>query len=172
MKIPTLHTERTLLRPFSMKDLKALATIFAKPDVMKFMPGGRPRSLEETETTLKATLQHWFDHGFGWWAIEEKQDHALLGWCGLSYLDGTKEVELLYLVDQPYWGRGFARETARASLDYGFNQLGLKSIAAVAVPENLASRRVMEKLGMQYRGPKHCYNSDLAYYSITAEEFV
>jgi RimJ/RimL family protein N-acetyltransferase len=171
MKIPEIETKRTLLRAFSPDDLDDLATIFSKPSVMRYMPGGRPRSREQTEETIRATLRHWEEHGFGWWAVISKEGQQLIGWCGLARLDSGSEVEVLYLLDEPYWGNGLASETARAALRYGFEELGLKQIAAVAVPENIRSRRVMERVGMVYEKVGRYHGSDLAYYVVRREEF-
>lgn len=172
MTIPRIETERTFLRAFNNNDLDDLAAIFSDADVMRFMPGGKPRSREQTLNSLNSIQKHWDEHGFGWWAVViDKLEQKLAGWCGLARLENTTQVELLYMFDKPYWGKGLATETAKASLRYGFEELNLKQIVALSVPENTASRRVMEKLGMNYEGLRHFHNSDLAYYSIDKDKF-
>ena len=85
------------------------------------------------------------------WAVGfHKEDSALIGWSGLSYLEDTGEVEIGYGLAKPYWGRGLASEAAAATIKYGFEQLGLPRIVAIASPDNITSRRVLEKLGMKF----------------------
>jgi len=168
---PSIETDRLILRPFELDDLDDLAAILADPDVTRYLPGGRPRTREQTEATLRFIIGHWEQRGFGWWAVNQKTGRELIGWCGLKLLDSTGEVEVLYLFARRHWGQGYATEAGTASLRYGFEELKLDRIIALAVPENAASRRVMEKIGMQYEKTAVHYNLDLACYSITRQAF-
>ncbi len=86
-------------------------------------------------------------------AIILKATGAFIGWCGLDHLDQTRmDPALFYLLQSSYWGKGLATEAARALLHYAFTQLNLASLHGGAAPDNLASKRVMEKIGMQYAG--------------------
>lgn len=86
-------------------------------------------------------------------AILPKDTDEIIGWCGLDHLDQTKaDPDLFYLLKSDYRGKGIATEAARALLDYAFTRLGLTSIHGGAAAENLASKRVMEKIGMKYQG--------------------
>jgi ribosomal-protein-alanine N-acetyltransferase len=171
MTPPTLETPRLILRPFVPGDLDGLAEILADPDVVRYLPGGAPRTREQSERTLNFIMEHWEQHGIGWWAVTLKATGELIGWCGLKLVETTGETEVLYMFAKTHWGRGHAIEAAQASLRYGFEELGLERIIAVAVPENTASRHVMEKLGMRYEGIALYYDSDLACYSIRREAF-
>jgi ribosomal-protein-alanine N-acetyltransferase len=91
----------------------------------------------------------WKQHGFGRWALIHKPDKKLIGWCGLAPLDKTDEIEIGYGIAKEYWGRGLTTEAAAATIRYGFEELKLNQIVAVAMPENIASRRIMEKIGMR-----------------------
>ena len=168
---PSIETDRLILRPFGLDDLDDLAAILADPDVTRYLPGGRPRTREQTETTLNFIIGHWQQHGFGWWAVNLKTGRELIGWCGLKLVDSTGEVEVLYLFARRHWGQGYATEAGAASLRYGFEALKLDRIIALAVPENAASRRVMEKMGMRYGKTAEYYNLELACYSITRAAF-
>jgi ribosomal-protein-alanine N-acetyltransferase len=95
-------------------------------------------------------VEHWTEHGFGPWVVIHKPDQQLIGHCGLRYWPGSSDIEVLYALDKHYWGQGLATEGARASLRYGFEHLHLERIMAAALVENQASRRVLEKIGMQY----------------------
>ena len=79
-----------------------------------------------------------------------KQDDLFIGFCGLKYLPEEDEVDLGYRFVKAYWGMGLATESGKAALDYGFNELGLKRIIALALADNVGSIRVMEKLGMRF----------------------
>jgi RimJ/RimL family protein N-acetyltransferase len=171
MTLPSIETRRLILRPFVPDDLDRLAVILSDPDVMRYLPGGSPRTREQTENTFKFTIAHWEQRGFGWWAVVNKANQELIGWCGLKLVETTGETEVLYMLARQHWGKGYATEAATASLRYGFEELGLDRIIAVAVPANIASRRVMEKMGMQYQGIAFYYNSDLACYAISREAF-
>jgi ribosomal-protein-alanine N-acetyltransferase len=87
------------------------------------------------------------------------------------FLEGTPEIELAYGLAKPYWGSGFATEAARACLRYGFAEMKLERIVAVVNPGNVASQRVLEKLGMKYTRDVHHYDADLMYYEISSTEY-
>jgi ribosomal-protein-alanine N-acetyltransferase len=104
-------------------------------------------------------------------AVVRKSDDVFIGWGGLQPLEETGETEVGYGFDKPYWGQGYATELAAAWLRYGFEEAKLARIVAVAIPENTASRHVMEKLGMRFERNATHYGSDCVFYSITREEF-
>jgi ribosomal-protein-alanine N-acetyltransferase len=120
---------------------------------------------------LNKYLAHWEQHGFGRWALIERQSKKLIGWCGLLYLDNTEEVEIGYGLAKVYWGKGLASEAAADTMKYGFEQLALARIVAITYPENLASQRVLEKLGMKYVMQARFYNTDVRYYAISRDEY-
>lgn len=144
-----LETDRLILRMFTLEDLDSLDQIFNNPDVMKYLgPQGEPMSKSETETALLSMIKHWERHGFGRWAVISKRDRSLIGCAGLRSFEGT--AELVFLIDKPYWGQGLATEIAVACLEFGFDKHKFKDIIAFARPENTASRKIMEKVGMQF----------------------
>ncbi len=151
---------------FTPDDLDALALITGDPEVMKYLGTSGARSREKTKKAIDAILRHWNEHGFGIWAVEHKADQRLIGWCGLQMLEKTPEVEVAYLLAQGYWNQGLATEAARAAIQYGFRELNLRRVVAIARPENVGSYRVMEKVGMKYERDAHFYNVDVVYYAI------
>ncbi len=109
------------------------------------MPPDRAR----VERLIAGQLQHWAEHGLGWWAVELRcATGELLGWNGLQYLPETDEVEVGFLLSRPHWGQGLATEGALAALRFGFETLGLSRIVGIVHPENAASQRVLEKAGL------------------------
>jgi ribosomal-protein-alanine N-acetyltransferase len=170
-RIPSLETARLILRPFTAGDLDDLAEILADPEVVRYLPGGQPKTRQQAEATLAYIANHWETRGFGWWAAVLKADNKLAGWCGLKVFENTPEVELLYLLAKAYWNQGLASEAARASLRYGFEELKLERVVAFAVAGNRASTRVMEKVGMQFEQTGRFYNLDGVCYALSRETF-
>jgi ribosomal-protein-alanine N-acetyltransferase len=142
-----LETERLALRGFRDEDLDPLAAWLADPEVVRHLPGP-PRSREQSARTLGFFMEHQERHGFSAWAMEERDTGRVLGWCGLAEFEQTGEVELLYCLGRGAWGRGLATEAARACVTCAREQVGLPRLIAAVVPENLASRAVLEKAGL------------------------
>ena len=168
---PEIATPRLYLRQFSMSDLNDLSLIRSDPDVMRFIGAGQPHSMDQVRKALENILSVWKQHGFGRWAVVHKQDKKLIGWCGLAFLDKTEEIEIGYGIAREHWGKGFTTEAAAATIRFGFEELNLNRIVAVAMPENTASRRVMEKIGMRYEKTGHWYEAELVYYVISQDEY-
>jgi ribosomal-protein-alanine N-acetyltransferase len=157
-----LETERLLLRPLSLEDVDALAPFFADADVMRYM-GGKTLTRDETEASI-ARMVGWSEaDGFGQLAVVRKDDGELLGRCGIliwetepwkplskAEADGETEIEIGYALGQAHWGRGYATEAATAVRDYAWTELGETRLIALIQHGNEASRRVAEKLGMEY----------------------
>lgn len=153
-----------------MDDLDALARIFSQPEVMKYLGlNGEALSRADTETALVSIIRHWEQHSFGRWAVVHKEHGKLIGYGGLRSFHNI--AELVYLLDRPYWGLGLATEIALASLMYGFVTRGFDPIIALAKPRNLASRRVMEKVGMKFEKEANYFNMDVVQYKITLAEY-
>jgi ribosomal-protein-alanine N-acetyltransferase len=169
--MPQIETTRLLLRHFTLDDLPAFAVIRANAEVMQHISTRRPQSVDEVRWVLQLIIRNWRDIGFDRWAVVDKANNRLLGWCGLNYLDDSEEVEIGYGIAREYWGLGLIPEAAQATLRYGFEELHLQKIVAVAFPENLASQRVMQKLGMHYVKTAPFIDGDLVYYAIYRDEF-
>ena len=110
-------------------------------------------------------------HGFGFWGVRERGGEELIGFCGLRYVEPGADVEILYGIDPPLWGRGYATEAARALLAWAFRETGLTRILAGADAPNRASFRVLEKLGMRYDGLRPTVAGDAACWVIERSEF-
>jgi RimJ/RimL family protein N-acetyltransferase len=149
--VTAVETGRLVLRPWTEADVDPLAAIFAEPAFWHY-PFGRGLTREETEQFLRRQLEHWATHGFGLWAAELKDGRRLIGYIGLALATWLPQVmpavEVGWRLHPDHWGRGLATEGGRASLGHGFGALALDRIIAIVMPENVASRRVMAKLGM------------------------
>src|SRR5215813_9418657 len=169
--MPQIETARLLLRHFTLDDLPAFSIIRANADVMQHISTRKPQSVDEVRWVIQVIIRNWREVGFDRWAIVEKTNNQLVGWCGLNYLEDSHEVEIGYGIAREHWGKGLIPEAARATLRYGFEELGLNKIVAVAFPENHASQRVMQKLGMRYVKIAPFYDGNLVYYEIHRHEF-
>ena len=164
-----IETPRLRLRQFTSDDLDDLSRLYSNPDLMRYVGRGI-KTRNETQKALLSLIEH-YEYGFGMWAVIHKADGKLIGRCGLCFLDKTPEVELGYLLDKSYWRRGLATEGSHASLKYGFEDVKLEKIVAIAKPENIASRRVMEKVGMKYEKDAYFYNTNVVYYAISRDVY-
>ncbi len=147
---PTLHLPRVMLRPFFLEDVDPLTRIQAESDVLRYFPRTTPPPREAVERDVHFQIEHWTRFGYGRWVIGFPPDGRLVGWCGLQYLPDTDEIEIGYLLAKPSWGQGLTTEAAVASQHWAFENLDLQELVAIIHPENRASIRVVEKLGMTF----------------------
>jgi RimJ/RimL family protein N-acetyltransferase len=169
--MPEIETLRLQLRHCTFADADDLARIRGDAEVMRFIGDRKPQSKEKVGELLREIIVHWQKHNFGRWAVINKADNQFIGICGFNYLNHTEEIEIGYLLAKSAWGKGLATEAAKACLRYGFEELQLEQIVAVAFPENIASRKVMEKLNMRYIKLEHLNEGLVAYYEIWRKEF-
>jgi [ribosomal protein S5]-alanine N-acetyltransferase len=148
MNIPVLETSRLILRAFEPEDVPVLHRIMNGPDVLRYFPPGGPPSYERVERGVTRFLQHWQTRGYGLWAVVEHASGALIGRSGLAFVEELQAVEIDFLFGNLYWGKGYASEAGRAVLDWGLAQHVFERLIGIVHPENTASRRVLEKLGL------------------------
>lgn len=171
MKTPTLTTARLTLRPFAEADVDPLHRILQEEGILRYFPKPEPPERERVERLIAHHLAHWQEHGYGRWAVEPRAESRLIGWCGLEYLPETGETEVGYLLSKAFWGRGLATEGARASVQYGFEHLGLETIVGITHPDNIASQRVLEKLGLSFTNCARYYGMDCFRYAVERSAF-
>ena len=163
MPLP-LRTERLLLRRPTLDDLDAWHAVYLDAEEVWY---GAPRSsIDENREKLIRQIAHHDERGFGFCAVELLDSGQLIGAAGLQHLDGGPEVEVGYRFLKEHWGRGYATESARASLAFGFDELGLERIVAVALESNIPSRRVLEKCGLKELGLTHVYGLEHVKYEL------
>jgi RimJ/RimL family protein N-acetyltransferase len=165
-----IETTRLLLRMFAPDDLDDLSLIFSDPDVVRHLGTGLPLRREETEQALSGIVKHWERHGFGRWAVVFKTTGKLIGYGGLRCFQETPE--LVYLLAKPYWGIGLATEMAQAALRYGFEAQQFERILGMAKVANIASQRVLEKIGMSFEKTATICEMEVACYSISRDAYL
>jgi RimJ/RimL family protein N-acetyltransferase len=144
--LPTLVTERLVLRPWRDDDVEPFAAMSADPEVMEHYPAVLSRA--ETYASIQRIRAHFAREGFGLWALEAPGTAPFVGFTGLARPGFIPVVEVGWRLARRYWGRGYATEAGRAAVAFGFADLALDEIVAFVVPGNLKSQRVMVRLGM------------------------
>jgi ribosomal-protein-alanine N-acetyltransferase len=166
-----LETARLRLRLFTPADLDRLCEMTRDPEVMRYIGHGHPISREQTLTNLNLIMSGFRRRGYGRWALERRDTGALIGYCGLSSKIPEVGVEVAYLLAREEWGRGFALEAGRASLRYGFETLGVGSIAGLALQGNERSCKVLERLGMKFVRNAQYYEFACAHYALARADW-
>ena len=149
-----LETERLRLRTWSPDDAADGFRIWSDPEVMRYVgTTGEPHAnVELTGAWMGRMIAHQEKHGFCFWAVVDKESEQLIGSCGLAYqLNGGLPIEFGYTLARDFWGRGLATEAAGAALRYVFENLPVTEIAASVDSRNVASRRVLEKIGFTFQ---------------------
>jgi RimJ/RimL family protein N-acetyltransferase len=146
-----LETERLILRQFHIFDEDAMGHVFGDPEVMLYGPGVQSEAW--IRDWLRDCLENYQKLGFGPWAVVQRISCTVVGYAGLFLLpdiDGQPEIEVGYRLARSHWGQGFATETVSAIRNYAFSVLCLPRLVALIDPQNTASIRVAEKVGMHY----------------------
>ncbi|WP_265427013.1 GNAT family N-acetyltransferase [Chryseobacterium sp. YIM B08800] len=149
-----LETKRLILRKLEEADYERLFLLDSNAEVMKYIGMPTLSKVEESKEVVKMIMQQYEDNGVGRLAVIEKESELLIGWSGLklntSEVNGHKNFyELGYRFLPEIWGKGYATESGKASLEYGFNDLKAEIIYAYAHCENLASNHILTKLGFE-----------------------
>lgn len=147
-QIPILRSAHLTLRPILPADTTSLHRIYQTDGVLQYFPNPSPPPLEKVERFVAYQQAHWEKYGYGNWAVTTAGNDEIIGWAGLQFLAETEETEVGYLLDKVHWGKGYATEAARASLDFGFASFAFPEIIALVHPDNTASLKVAAKCGM------------------------
>ncbi len=170
MKI--LETERLLLRQIHKDDYSDLFLMNSDPQIMRYVGDGSTRDQQQMGKELDMLISHYVrNQAPGIWATTLKNGNSFVGASGLVHYDNTTEVEVGYRFLKQYWNQGYATEASVGLLKYGFETLHLTKIVSSTHPDNIASRRVLEKIGMKYVDHRIQYGCEQAYYEIRAEDY-
>jgi RimJ/RimL family protein N-acetyltransferase len=161
-----LVTERLELRPMHHEDEAALHAIWSDPSTRAALRFDGEYTLAMTRRRIADKRAQQAFHGFAIWTAVERATGEVVGDCGLQVLEDGPDVEIGWRMAPDRRRRGYATEAARAALEVGFGTLGMDRIVAVTHPQNAASRRVMEKLGMTLVGPGFHYGGETVLYEL------
>ena len=149
------ETERLILREILPSDYEGMYELDSDKEVHKFL-GNKPlNNIEQSKQIIEFIREQYVTSGIGRWAVIEKSTNNFLGWTGLKLMkelvNNQKDYyDIGYRLIKKYWGKGFATESARASIEYGFEILKLKEIFGTVDKKNIASRNVLGKIGLKY----------------------
>jgi len=165
-----IETERLILRMFRESDTDAYAEMVSDPEVMRFL-GGQPVPRAEAWRNMAMMLGHWHLRGYGMWAVEEKASGEMVGRIGCWNPEGWPGLEVGWTLRRRFWGRGYATEAARASIDHAFKALDQTRVISLIAPDNVNSIRVAERLGEKPVGEWEVSGKKVIVYAVGREEF-
>lgn len=170
------ETPRLILREIDIHDAEGILLLDSDPDVHLYLPDNVIHTIEEAKEDIRNIRKQYVDFGIGRWALIEKASGAFIGWAGLKWNIGpennrTNFYDLGYRLIRKYWGKGYASEAAKISVDYGFNNMNLREIIGVADSRNLASIKILQKVGMKFVETFTEDDNLLHWYSIKKPDF-
>ena len=151
-----IETERLLLRDLRLTDLEGMFALDSDPEVHKFLGNKPVKTIDESRIILESVLKQYKERGIGRFAVIEKSSGDFVGWSGLRLnteynMNGfTKYYDVGYRLIKRFWGKGFATESGKASVDYAFNNMKLPEIYATTELGNQASHNALLKIGLHY----------------------
>jgi RimJ/RimL family protein N-acetyltransferase len=166
LTVPTLTTDRLLLRGFQPDDQEPLAAIQGDPEVLRYVGDGQPLSPAASWRSLAMHIGHWHLRGYGNWAVVERASGRMIGRAGLWYPQGWPGLEVGWLLARDQWGKGYATEAARAVVQHAFTALGADHLISIIRPANVASIRVAEKIGETYERTTRINGREAAIYGL------
>lgn len=144
-----LETNRLYLRELNSNDFENFYKLNLNPNVIKYTGNSAFKNLQEAKEFLE-NYQDYKLNGFGRWAVINKENNEFLGWCGLKYDKELDETDIGFRFFEDHWNKGYATESAKACINYGFEILKIKTIIGRAMKENIASIKVLEKIDLQF----------------------
>ncbi len=172
MQIPTIRTGSLVLRPLQEADAETLHRINQSEGVLTYFPNTAPPPLDRVQRFIAGQQKHWEQYGCGNWGVLPDGEARIAGWAGLQFLPELNETEVGFLLDRPFWGKGYATEAALASLRDGFERLDLDHIIALVHPDNTASLRVIAKCGLAYVETISLWGIELMRHVVKREDFI
>jgi ribosomal-protein-alanine N-acetyltransferase len=173
-----LETHRLGLKRFTANDYDWLVSLYSDHEVMRY--GGGVKTPEQVQAVMRARILDYYDAhpGLGAWQTVERTTGTPVGFHALNNIHGESIIQIGYFLLKPAWGRGYATEMARALLRYGFVELALPHIAGIAERENVASHRVLTKIGLHRNGerafphPSYAHAGPMPWFERTASDWI
>jgi ribosomal-protein-alanine N-acetyltransferase len=152
-EIPTLETERLILRKLSLNDANNIFEYASNTEVSKFLPWETHKTIEDTVAFLKLVEEQFVTLKFIVWGIELKRQKILIGTIALRNWDKADRcIDIGYVISKNYWNKGYATEAVKRVIKFGFEKLNANRVEAHCDENNTASYQVMEKARMKYEG--------------------
>lgn len=167
----TIETERLVLHPWKAADWTAFRPIATDPEVMRYITGGVPWTDELIQAFVARQMKLYEERGFCRWKLIEKNGGDLIGFCGVGIWRDAPDLEIGWWLARPPWGRGLATEAAATALRDVFERANLLRVISVARPANIASTRIMQKLGLRFEREFESEGVSLVEYAMTHAEY-
>ena len=165
------ETPRLFLRRFTEEDAPLIYKLNSDPEVLKYLHEPLLENEAQAKDILAKIIIPQYKINLGRWAIHTKDDYEFIGWCGLKQNKGSDIIDLGYRFLKTAWGKGYATEAAQYTLIYGMRELKIKSITGMAHFENIASLKVLEKIGMKYNKNEIVDGCPVKMYTISLPDF-
>ncbi len=166
-----IETARLQMRPCAAADAAPLHALWTQPDVRRYLWDDLVIARTTADEAVARSEADFAAHGFGHWMVRRRETDALVGGCGLRGMNDTGDVELLYALAPESWGQGYATEAARAVLAYAFTDLAYARVYGRTDTPNLASQRVLQRLGMTCEGETLHNDLPTTVYVLTRDAF-
>jgi RimJ/RimL family protein N-acetyltransferase len=166
-----LETERLVLDTWQESDWAEFRPVATDPEVMRYITGGTPWSDDQIRSFVNRQVKCYLERGFCRWKLLEKPTGDLIGFCGVGFWRDGLDPEIGWWLARPYWGKGLATEAATVALRDVFERVKLDRVISVARPANLASTRIMEKLGLQFETEFESEGVHLVRYAIDRAQY-
>lgn len=160
------RTKRLLLRTPVEADLDFVTMLFALPELVAHRPDPTPDTPEASARRLSHDMDHWYNHGFGRWAVEV--NGRLIGFGGVTVSKEFEGLNLSYHLHPDSWGQGYASELVAESLSFAFNGLHAERVIGLVRSANIASRRVLEKSGFTFEREVMLHGAPTNLFALTA----
>ena len=160
-----IETDRLLLREFILDDAEKFYQLNLNPNVIRYTGNTTFKSIDEAKSFLE-NYNDYKANGYGRWAVIHKKSNEFIGWCGLKSGELENETDIGFRFFEEEWNKGYATESATACLKYGFEVLKLNRIIGRAMKENIASIKVLEKIGLVYETDCIFENKEAVIYKI------
>jgi len=169
-----LTSSRLLLRPVTKQDRTHLVDMYGDKGVMKNYSYRTPWPTEKVQERLDNWINRWQNNTLSFFAVVESESDNFVGTIG-GGLDENRKCEIAYVLKKEFWGKGYATEATSLLLEYIFvkrSDFGCKLVFATCLPENIPSKRVLQKSGMMLKDLRYEYGANRFIYEITKQEYL
>jgi len=166
-----IETDRLILRDLLPTDDEGMFELDSDPEVHRYVGKNPVKTIQESRNVIEIIRNQYMANGIGRFGVVEKDSELFIGWAGLRLMKEAinghiNYLDLGYRFIRKYWGKGYAKEAAAASVDYAWNELGAQEVFGMAEEDNIASRKVLESVGMAYQNMFKWEGSNCTWYRL------
>lgn len=171
------ETDRLILRELLETDVVGMFELDSDPEVHRYLGNNPVTTKEEIKSVIQFVRKQYIDNGIGRWAVIEKSSGDFVGWTGLKFItetinNHTNFYDVGYRLKKKHWGKGYATETAKISIEYCFTQMNKNEIFGITHVDNLKSRHALEKAGLRFIETFEHKDMTCNWFKITKDEWL